>query len=77
MPTPKMVAIDKGSDTKRESDLSGHILGEDLSDIYENAGILNRIKKWPKFRRKDRQLVAAYTYIEGWSMFSKNDFQTK
>ena len=54
---------------KRESDLSGHIESNDLSTLSSESGILNSIKNWPSVMQKDHQLVTAYTYVKGWSIF--------
>lgn len=54
---------------RKESDLEGHIVSNDLSDLSKNQGILNAVQDWPEVMRTDHQLVTAYTYLKGWSVF--------
>jgi carboxyl-terminal processing protease len=56
---------------RKESDLKGHIESENLSDMAKSSGLLTTIKKWPEQARNDKQLVTAYTYLHGWSIFRK------
>jgi carboxyl-terminal processing protease len=53
---------------RKESDLEGHITSNDLSDVSKK-GILNSVKDWPEPMQTDHQLVTAFTYIKGWSVF--------
>ena len=55
----------------KESDLDGHIAGDDLSDIGEKTSIDAKIKSWPEHFKQDRQLKTAYKYMLGWRKFSK------
>jgi len=55
----------------KEADLKGHIESHDLSDLAKKKGLLVDIKAWPKMYRKDNQLVTAYTYLKGFSLFQK------
>lgn len=73
-------------DSRRESDLKGHIDAGDLSDRLTPAGFETDIKKWPKEFQDDYQLRVAYTYLRGWARFDihnrakltpKPDTQTK
>lgn len=65
-------APDRADDRKvrKESDLKRHIEGEDLSALGKKSGLLASIKKWPAAERKDKQLVAAFTYIRGLSVLN-------
>ncbi|MDD9950912.1 MAG: S41 family peptidase [Zetaproteobacteria bacterium] len=54
---------------RREEDLEGHIVGEDLSDLSRGASIAAAIRKWPTPVQEDYQLVTAFSYIQGWVMF--------
>jgi carboxyl-terminal processing protease len=54
---------------RKESDLEGHITSDDLSDLSKAQGILHSVKDWPEAMRTDHQLVTAFTYIKGWSVF--------
>jgi carboxyl-terminal processing protease len=54
---------------RKESDLEGHITSDDLSDMSKSQGILYSMKDWPEQFQKDHQLVTAFTYIRGWSVF--------
>lgn len=56
----------------RESDLKHHIKGQDLSDLSENIGLLREIKNWPHQQQQDRQLTTAFTYLKGWTAFTRN-----
>ena len=68
----RVPAINVKKNHKRESDLSGHIDGENLSSFSEKSGILHTVKNWPEQMQKDLQLVTAFTYVKGWSIFKKN-----
>ena len=65
--------IKKKPKMKKESDLKGHIKGEDLSNLSQNSGIQAEIKNWPYVYRQDRQLQVAYTYLRGWKKMRKNE----
>ncbi|MEZ4741476.1 MAG: S41 family peptidase [Bdellovibrionota bacterium] len=71
VPSRKAEITDKAH-PRKESDLTGHIESGDLSDISKTSGILDSIKKWPKPMKNDYQLVTAYTYVKGWSIFIPN-----
>jgi len=63
-------AADAKSDRK-ESDLEGHIEGQDLSDIAKESDVTHITEKWPEAIRDDNQLVTAFTYLRSWSNFQK------
>lgn len=73
------VIVEKSKDSltddkhKRESDLSRHIEGKNLSNLGEQSGILALIKTWAEPLQKDHQLVTAFTYVKGWTIFQPND----
>lgn len=50
---------------RKESDLKGHIKGQDLSDLSQRTGAGAGITEWPLFLQKDHQLVTAFTYLRG------------
>ena len=54
---------------KKEADLKRHIIGTDLSNLAKSSGLLTQTKNWPQFQRNDNQLITAYTYLRGWSLF--------
>lgn len=56
----------------RESDLKHHIKGQDLSDLAKNIGLLREIKNWPHQQQQDRQLTTAFTYLKGWTAFTRS-----
>lgn len=56
----------------RESDLKRHIKGQDLSDLAQSIGLLREIKNWPLQQQQDRQLTTAFTYLKGWTTFTRN-----
>ncbi len=62
-------AAPPAKDSRRESDLRGHIDAGDLSDRLTPAGFEVDIKKWPKEFQDDYQLRVAYTYLRGWARF--------
>ncbi|SMF46051.1 S41 family peptidase [Pseudobacteriovorax antillogorgiicola] len=71
-------AVDQKPRMKKESDLKGHIKGEDLSDMARDSGIQSEFSQWPYIFRNDRQLQVAYTYLRGWKRIkSKNDIDNK
>jgi len=71
----KKVRSEKVKRHRKEADLAGHIESSNLSDVSKNSGALNSLKKWPAMMRKDKQLVTAFTYLRGWSIFlpGRND----
>lgn len=74
---PATVAAPPKDKHRRESDLSGHIESQDLSPLSEESGILHVVKAWPETMQKDPQLVSAYTYVKGWSVFQPRASETK
>ena len=60
-----------GTQRQKEVDLKGHIESGDLSDLGNTPGIQGSMENWPSPLRKDHQLVTAYTYLRGWSLFGK------
>jgi carboxyl-terminal processing protease len=59
------------SETKKESDLKGHIESADLSDVAANQGITKAIKAWPEPMQKDVQLSTGFTYLKSYTMFQR------
>ena len=59
----------QSSKKKKEADLKRHIIGTDLSNLAKSSGLLTQTKNWPQFQRNDNQLITAYTYLRGWSLF--------
>lgn len=55
----------------KEADLKGHIESTDLSDLARSQGMTEALKTWPQNLQTDKQLVTAYTYMRGWSLFQK------
>ena len=62
---------DSDEETRKESDLEGHITSNDLSDLAKESEIASAIKKWPEPLRNDNQLVTAFTYLKSWSRFEQ------
>ncbi|MBI2601991.1 MAG: S41 family peptidase [Deltaproteobacteria bacterium] len=56
---------------KKEVNLKGHIISDDLSDLSKKGTILNEIKDWPEALASDYQLVTAFTHLKGWQVFLK------
>jgi len=62
---------DNEEETRKESDLEGHITSNDLSDLAKESEIAAIVKKWPEPLRIDNQLVTAFTYLKSWSRFEQ------
>ena len=62
----------KKASLKRESDLSRHIEGKDLSNSGLQNGITSAVSSWARPLQKDHQLVTAFTYLMGWTAFSSS-----
>lgn len=60
-----------GQKSKKEADLKGHIESHDLSNLSKDSGVLKSLTSWPEHNRRDHQLVTAFTYIRGWSLFGR------
>jgi len=63
--------------TRKESDLDGHISGDDLSDISKESGINGDINLWPENLRQDQDLKTAYSYLKGFKMFGPTKVKTE
>jgi carboxyl-terminal processing protease len=59
----------KGKKTRKESDLAGHISGDDLSNAAKEPGIAGDANSWPEALRSDVELKTAYSYLKGFKMF--------
>lgn len=70
-PSNKKPKNGKRSGIQSESDLKGHIESSDLSDLARSKGSLQSLEDWPSPLQKDHQLVTAFTYLKGWSIFQK------
>jgi carboxyl-terminal processing protease len=65
------------SETKKESDLKGHIESADLSDLATNQGITKAIKSWPEPMQKDVQLSTGFTYLKSYTMFQRKNMNDR
>ena len=65
------------SESRKESDLKGHIESSDLSDLATNQGITKAIKNWPENMQKDVQLTTGFTYLKSYSMFQRKNMQDR
>ena len=54
---------------KKEANLKGHLLSEDLSDFAKKSTILSELSTWPSYLSEDYQVVTAFTYLKGWVLF--------
>ncbi len=54
---------------RKESDLEGHIVSDDLSDLAKESDVMQSVKKWSEPMRDDSQLITAFTYLKSWSKF--------
>jgi carboxyl-terminal processing protease len=55
---------------RRESDLKGHIQGEDIADKDPITTFQADMAAWPDELQEDHQLRVAYTYLKSWSRFA-------
>lgn len=55
---------------RRESDLKGHIQGEDIADKDPTTTFQLDMADWPEELQDDHQVRVAYTYIKSWSRFA-------
>lgn len=66
---PARKPIDDPKKFTRESDLTGHIEAQNLTEGQRDS-ISSSIALWPIQRQEDLQLVTAYTYLRGFRIFS-------
>ena len=71
------ILITSGKETKdessmKESDLKGHIAGNDLSNVSQKGAKASAFMSWPEHYKRDRQLKTAFNYMLGWRKFDKN-----
>ena len=64
---PARDATQSDREGRKESDLEGHITGDDLSDLSKETDVLEAAQKWPEPIRDDNQLQAAYSYLKSWT----------
>ena len=77
-PRPARKAGGRGEEEPRkESDLEGHISGNDLSDLARETDVSATVRAWPEPMREDYQLVTAYTYLRSWSRFQGRSSEVK
>lgn len=69
----KLAKADGGGNPRKESDLKGHIESKDLSDMSQDRGVANTIKKWPAPMQEDFQLVTAFTYLKTYTLFQHSE----
>jgi carboxyl-terminal processing protease len=67
----------EGAESKKESDLKGHIESADLSDIATNQGITKAIRQWPEPLQKDIQLTTGFTYLKSYAMFQRKNMNDR
>ncbi|MCX6128962.1 MAG: S41 family peptidase [Proteobacteria bacterium] len=53
----------KNENSRKESDLKGHIESGDLSDLAKSSGIQTELEKWADPQKEDYQLVSAYSFL--------------
>ncbi len=57
-------------DGRKEANLRGHLMSEDLSDMGKKGFLLKELANWPPFLAEDYQVVTAFTYLKGWTLFT-------
>ncbi len=55
---------------RKEANLRGHLLSEVLSDLGKKGYLLNEIQAWPPYLAEDYQVITAFTYLKGWTLFT-------
>ncbi|WP_141731209.1 S41 family peptidase [Oligoflexus tunisiensis] len=76
MVPPKQLEV-KSANTRKESDLKGHIESGDLSDLAKSSGIQTEIEKWPDIQKEDYQLVSAYSFLRSVRFFGPKGVKNK
>ena len=56
---------------KNEASLKGHLVSGAQNNLNKKKGLSHFVAKWPEDMKNDNQLLTAYTYIKGWSMFNQ------
>ncbi len=67
----------KNENSRKESDLKGHIESGDLSDLAKSSGIQTEIEKWPDIQKDDYQLVSAYSFLRSVRFFGPKGLKNK
>ncbi len=60
----KQGSPDKSTQSRKESDLEGHIDSQDLSDLAKETNLVHVTKDWPRELKDDNQVTTAYTYLK-------------
>ena len=60
-----------GKMKKNEASLKGHLVSGAKNNLNKKKNVSHFITKWPEDMKNDNQLLTAYTYIKGWSMFNQ------
>lgn len=58
------------SEIKTEASLRGHLTSEDLSEIAKKSTLLSPVQSWPSYLKEDYQVITAFTYLIGWTLFN-------
>lgn len=66
---PKVKIPGDESESRKESDLEGHITSDDLSDLAKENDVSKSVKSWSKDMQEDNQLVTAFTYLKSYARF--------
>ncbi len=67
---PKKGGEEDDEEMRKESDLAGHLMSDDLSDLAKDSEIAKAVKGWNKDMQEDNQLVTAYTYLKSYARFA-------
>ncbi len=62
-------AVAKIENTRKESDLKGHIESADLSELAKSSGVRSEIEQWDELMKGDYQLVSAYAFLRSMRFF--------
>jgi carboxyl-terminal processing protease len=65
------------AESRKESDLKGHIESADLSDLASNQGVAKALRQWPEAMQKDIQLTTGFTYLKSYAMFQRRDMKDR
>lgn len=71
---PDIIVLNKQTivpvpEAKKEANLRGHLMSNDLSGLGKKGGLLSEMASWPAEMAEDYQVESAFTYLKGWSVF--------
>lgn len=58
---------------RKEADLEGHIVANDLSDVAKIDAFTKEMEGWPANLKYDAHVRVAFSYLKSWSRFDRKD----